>query len=48
MPFQCVMPPVLKQSKAVFVLFDDNEVIELRSHVHNKNKSVMVSTEDWI
>ena len=48
MPFQCVTPPVSKQSKAVFVLFDDDEMIELRSHVRNKNKSVMVSAEDGI
>ena len=25
---QCVMPPVSKQSKAVFVLFDDDEMID--------------------
>ncbi len=48
MPFQCVMPHVSKQSKAVFVLFDNDEMIALRSHVRNKNKSIMVSAEDWI
>jgi hypothetical protein len=42
------MPPVSKQSKALFVLFDDDDTGQIQPSKHKKKDSVMVAAEDWI
>jgi hypothetical protein len=45
---QYLTPPAPKQSKAVFILFDDNDMGQIRPSKRKKKDSVVVAAEDWI